>query len=428
MNGFLALGNNEQIYHSVAGVTWTPAHYLLNGMQLSVVADDGAGNLVTGPVGGLATNKLLTSHDDGVSWTVTFTSPVAPGTILNATFSGGLHFYLNASNDTIAQAGNALWDGSQFALVGLNTSFPFVDMFSAGGDTWQVWAQTLDSVPGPATFYVPQDLLFFDGVYVGIVSLNHPSLIWSPTAGKGAGPISPPPQTDWTVGLAVPGGIATNCFFKTNGSYILAFGLINGGGDFVIGKSTDGKNWTTSAALNGLAANNGKDSVWWDPQLALWVLCGFDNGGTGLWTSPDGSVWTPRIYDPTFTISLTSVRRTGWFLSAVGFNGAFYISTDGVAWATINAACPVIADPWDLSFIHSTSNYFIALGTQTNSPFQTALVTSPNGTVWTARQNINSPDFIYNVLGPSGSGALTSYLNPCTGQPVFPPAMVFPVC
>jgi hypothetical protein len=154
----------------------------------------------------------------------------------------------------------------------------------------------------------------------------------------------------------------------------------------------------------------------------LWFLCGADNNGEGLFSSPDGLVWTPRIYDPTFVLTLESVRRTGWFLSAVGLAGAFYISTDGITWVTINDACPVIADPWDLSFIHSIDDYFIALGINDNSG-QMALVTSPNGTVWTAQQNINSPDYIYNVLGSGdGAGVLTSYIDPCTGEPVFPPA------
>lgn len=406
MNGFLALGSPSLIWHSPDGVTWTQVYTESPGQILDQVADDGVGDLITAFVNvgsSTPTNKILVSHDNGLTWTAKVT---APYTAIN----GGADTFniISAGVPAGSQGAGFLWDGTQFVVVSGNTSQPFGDMFSSTGETWQIWVET-NLVNG----YVPGDLVFFNGIYVGYSNETNKSLIWSATAGFSSGSR---PTNSWTVGQIVTGG----GFLKTNGSYVLAFGATSGGDD-VVYKSTDGKAWTVSAGLNGLYTANGKDSIWWDATLSLWVLVGGDNTATGLFTSTDGLVWTHRIYDLTNTLFLNSVRRTGWFLSAVGNLGAFYISTDGVTWTLINAACPETTSAWDLYFIHSVDNYFVALGYNETSG-DDALITSPDGATWTERQLINSPQNIYNLLGPSTGSTLTSYINPCTGHPVFPPA------
>jgi len=418
MNGFLAVGISSLIVHSPDGATWTQVHHEVAAQSLDAVGDDGAGNLVTGPdVTSFPANKLLVSHDDGLTWAAKLTAPV---TLVND--SGGFTAFALGGTTSGAprgsQSANIVYDGTRFALVGGLGSVPFIGMFSSdGGETWQVYGQTTPALP----IYVPNDLAFFGGVYVGI-SANNPdrnSLIWSPTAGLGAGAIFPGTANDWVSGQ-VTNGVSSFVFFKTNGDYLLAFGHLDGGGDWITWKSTNGKTWTASAALNGLFVNNGKDSVWWDTTLALWVLVGGDNGGSGIFTSPDGLVWTARLYDATSTLAFNSVRRTGWFLSAVGNRGIFYISMDGLTWTAIDAACHV-AGHWDLSFIHSISNFFVAHGFDNNSPFDEAIITSPDGINWTERYVVNVGDGIFNLIGPSGGDPLTSYINPCTGQPEFAP-------
>jgi hypothetical protein len=404
MNGFLAVGSPSLIYHSFDAKTWTQVFFENPGRIFDQIADDGNGTLITGPVNvqfSTPTTEIVVSHDDGVTWTVKVAAPVMA---LNAGSNSYAQFGVGAPANT--QAAGFVWDGSQFVIVGNNVGPPFLNMFSPDGNTWQIWVQN-DVVNG----YVPGDVVFFGGVYVGYSSSTAFSLLWSPTAGKNAGP---QPTTDWTVGQIVAGPSFNPCL-KTNGSYVLAF--VN---DFVY-KTTDGKTWVSSLNLNGQYSFNGKDSIWWDATLNLWILCGGDNNGQGLFTSTDGLVWTPRLYDPAFVLyPLVSVRRTGWFLSAVGLGGAFYISTDGISWTLINANCPIIPDPWDLSFIHSTSNYFIAYGVNNGTGIR-ALITSPDGISWTARQIITSPNTLYNLLGPTSS-VLLSYIDPCNPTHIiFPP-------
>lgn len=427
MNGFLAVGRPDLIYHSTDAITWVQKNHRVNGSTLVPIADDGNGHLVTAPVGSrnlIVNDEWYSSADDGASWVATLANPVTlqntAGPFTGIPVNGTITSLVAA-----AQSGNLLWDGAQFVGIADNAAAPFLDAFSGDlGATWLVWGQT-----GVAGGYVPNDLEFFGGVYVGF-SISNPaafSLIWSPTAGKNAGPIFPGAANDWTVGqaLVTANGLA---FLKNNGTYILAWGALDGGGDTVVYKSLDGKAWSVSAPLNGLEPNNGKDSLWWDATLGLWIFVGFDNTESGIWSSADGLNWINRLSDPTFALQFNSVRRTGWFLSAVGAHGIFYTSTDGITWTALNAACPGTPfGTWNLSFIHSFSDYFIALGTNEVAPFQQALLTSLDGINWTNRQNINvgTTDSVWNLVGPSAD-ALTSYINVCTGAQVFPPGPPVP--
>lgn len=413
-SAFIALGGNSQIIRSTDGVTWDRVLYdASTGEFLVAMADNLAGTLVTGPALQHAgdRNKIWTSHDYGVTWTATVTLPAgftnAPSTF--DTFALG--------GNTSEQYGTPVWNVtlSRFAVPFNQVIYDYSAFFSADGDTWTTYATAAAPDIGGQPASTPHDFLWWGpgNVYVASFGSNCSYLGYSPTAGQGAADQFA--VSDYVIGQALTGVFNTG-WFKTNTTYILAFGTTDTGVS-VVWKSTDGQAWTESAALPNFSANNGKDSVWWDETLHLWVLCGSDAGGQGIFTSTDGLVWTARLYDVTFTTySFNSVRRTGWFLTAVGDHGLFYTSTDGITWTAINAACPGSGFPdYYIRFIHSTGSLFIA-DIQDNNTGNEYLATTPDGVNWTLQYAFTGTDTAYNVYGPStGADTLNSYINVCTG-------------
>ena len=429
MNAFLAVGSNTLIVRSVDGITWTQVFRdSVKAMTLVQVADNGSGTLVVGPEdvigGGLAfTNRILVSHDNGVTWAQVFQTPQA-----TANNGGTLNDY--PIGDPSTQSSSTIWDGNQFVIETNNTFSPWQGLFSPDGDNWTMWALHAGPSADGGTIS-PDDMIWWPpgNVYVGFISdvATQPCLVWSPTAGKNAPDYALVfNNNDWLIGTYTTPTFPVGFLRTKPGAYILAF---NGSsaGDSVIFKSTDGKAWIASAGLDGFEPTHGKDSVYYDSVLDIWVFCGFDNNGQGLYTSPgsDGLTLTKRLYDPTFTTyNFYSVRRTGWFLTAVGDHGIFYTSTDGATWTAINDSCPSMAPPdYLLSFVHSFGTNFIVFA-QPNNADPDGFYTTPDGINYTLRYNSDSPTFdrIWNVSGPSDADELTSYINPCTGQPVFPPS------
>jgi hypothetical protein len=271
-----------------------------------------------------------------------------------------------------------------------------------------------------------------ESIYVA--SFGNQSFIgWSTTNNSDSPYPFPTPQFGtWQVAqqlrsvTSVQPGNNTGWFKTKPGAYILLLNTTEEGtGNSLIWKSDiTGKVWTSAEVGAGgfFYLQNGKDSSFYDDVLDVWIHCGGDNVQSAIYTAPgsDPLTLTPHLADPTFTLQFNSVRRTGWFLTAVGSHGELYTSLDAETWTPINADCPGTAfKDLYLTFIHSFETYWIA-HVEDNNTGDVYLGKSINGIDWTSQYALTGGDVIYNIVGPSPD-TLNSYINPCTGQPMFPP-------
>jgi hypothetical protein len=189
-------------------------------------------------------------------------------------------------------------------------------------------------------------------------------------------------------------------------------GIAWGGGQFVavgnrgtILTSPDGAAWTardsgTFAGMNSVAWGGGQ-----------FVAVG--DSGNKILTSPDGTAWTAR--DSGTTNDLSSVVWSGSQFVAVGrgnysFRGEFGViltSPDGAAWTVRDSGAMR-----NLNGIAWSGSQFVAVGTEYSLRVTatglkdyyasgTAILTSPDGTVWTARDSGATNDL--NGIAWSGS-------------------------
>lgn len=165
----------------------------------------------------------------------------------------------------------------------------------------------------------------------------------------------------WTQSLAQSGSIVWWHVVR-RGGLLYAFG--RDGTNGLVRASADGITWATIAVSvtgSNFAAGAAADSG------SLFVV--MDNGGAGVFTSPDGSTWTTRSSAFTVTGALGCFwdSDAGLFV-AVGVNKIF-TSSDGITWAQIAdvAASPLVG----------TTSFVRALGT----PFGVLVWTSGGSTV-----------------------------------------------
>jgi hypothetical protein len=121
--------------------------------------------------------------------------------------------------------------------------------------------------------------------------------------------------------------------------------------------------------------------------------------GEGIWTSPNGDVWTKR-YDTQSSL-LKSVIWTGDQLVAVGENShdtvnsaVILTSPDGMNWTPRSSSLPQIP----LNEVTWTGSVFlavggVALGHYSSTEFRAIVLSSPDGATWTTRANTTGNRF-----------------------------------
>lgn len=168
----------------------------------------------------------------------------------------------------------------------------------------------------------------------------------------------------------------------------------------VLATSTDGKVWVggSIASAPGDGTNTQLRGVCWSPSLGIFLAVGgTTHSSNNVWTSPDAITWTGRGYavdSGAFMGSCCWSEDLGIFVvGAIDSTHVVATSPDGTTWTTRTT-------PWDG---HSGRGEQIAWGgppgifvlvgsaNDNSDPFH-AILTSPDGTTWTAR-NINFPRF-----------------------------------
>ena len=169
---------------------------------------------------------------------------------------------------------------------------------------------------------------------------------------------------------------------RTSGTTSSLYDITLGGGKLVtVGSgsgtyrsSTDGITWTGGT----LGSNITLRAVVHDGSQFIAVGQNYDFG-PGAWkgviyTSPDGSSWTQRLFSGE---DLRDVAYGGGTYVAVGDNGTMWNSPDGLAWSPVGTGLSE-----DLDGVAFGGGMFVAVGSGSGGG-PVAVLTSPDGTTWT---------------------------------------------
>jgi hypothetical protein len=161
---------------------------------------------------------------------------------------------------------------------------------------------------------------------------------------------------------------------RSQGPRELFLDIAYGSGAFVaagmegrIATSSDGANWSFQAiGTAGSAPLIQPPVVYGNGVFAAW------QGGypSHIWTSPDGTTWTPSVW--TFDFPRSAVFGNGSFV-AVGYGGAILTSADGLSW--IPRTSGTTAELTDIAY---GNGLFVAVGKGGT------VLTSADGVVWAA--------------------------------------------
>lgn len=276
---------------STDGINWTqhasPLDTYQAAGQVSHIATNGSGTWVaTGQVAGTGHPIIVTSTDDGLTWTTTL-SPSATDEIMSA-----------------------LWTGSTFVCGGLKPGIPATIWTSATGSSWT--QQTLPApflggvLGGPANDLATDGTQviavgqFGDGTNNNVMVSTNSGVTWATVA-------NPFSAASYNLfGIAYSGSIWT-----VVGTH---------SGNVVVMTSPDGVTWTARTPPSPWGTTGGQgNSVTWASGLGLFIMV-VSNTADGRWvaTSPTGVTWTSRTTP----------------IDGVGFN-----FMNEVSWDSSHAAC-----------------------------------------------------------------------------------------
>lgn len=153
--------------------------------------------------------------------------------------------------------------------------------------------------------------------------------------------------------------------------------------------SGDGISWTKRSTATAPALSTWTD-VCWSPALSLFVAVGVDRN-TGppftntVWTSPDGTTWTPRGIPVSSSASFSScvwAPALGLFVIAGGITGTGQViatSPDGINWTGRTSPLDNLSTRgicWSPAL-----NLLVVVSAESGKQ----IMTSPDGTNWTNR-------------------------------------------
>jgi len=380
------------ISSSIDGYTWQGTNdKLSNGYGWADVTWGGGKFIVAGSAGRVATSP------DGVSWalqssgvTTALNDMMWNGSVYIAVGAGGVILssadgitWSAMNSNTLNNLNVVRWNGAQWMVGGdLGTI-----LTSADGITWN------RSATGTAGNILA--LTWFGGQWVAAGDLTNTisSLSEQLTSADGV---------NWLLHVTSTNPVnnyATH-ILVSNGSVLLSAGVTSGtsGGTKIwaagiFHTSSDGLSWQMSAGGSPYGPHS---VIWAGTQFVAWgfitkyfsVPGSIVNNEIVIKTSPDGLIWTPRMYGGSNLGEYNGLAWNGSLIVAVNHNkngsnpttGLIYTSPDGVSWTQRQVT------PLALHDVVWTGAQFVAVGGGTLNgglQYQPEVWTSSDGLTWT---------------------------------------------
>ena len=386
------------------GLNWTArgGNVLFNN-SANAVAWNGTVFVVLGN----GTNTTIAISRDGLSW-----SYVAA----NATFPA-------PSSQTPATAALA-WNGNVWIAVTNNGASNTI-YWSSNSFTWNSIALTSPVSFGTTAGANGSRAVAWNGSLFVVGGL-YPNYATSPDG------------FTWTVRTTLP-TYTGNSFTQINTiawnpvSSLWVMGVTDAGSALIMTlTSPDAINWTyrmNNAFLTGTPIR----AIAWSPTLNLWVICGQASGSTpSLGSCIDGVQITPRIFNATAS-NFNAVAWSGTFFLAGGVG--MYSSPDGIIWTSqglpstftviYGIAWGATANIWVVvGFASSTGVYATgsivsaitlnAAGSTAFSAAQPARAVATNAAAPGYSGTVSNPGSLFLVVGVTGGATNASYYNGST--------------
>jgi len=367
---------NAAAFTSTDGTTWTPANAIAgsNGTGFIAVGASSTGFVAAG-------GNLIYSSPDGAFWTARTSAlpisgrqlgPLTEG-VSSATFAGtrffvlGLYGSITASPDgsawtrrssgTVSDLGAVLHDGTRFVASGSGGTI----LTGTDGSSW-----TQLTTGSTADFNV----LAHSGtryVAAGFNGIHHSANLTAWTAVAGT------TFDRWTA--AAYGG----------GRFIVA----NSATTLGTRSSADGVTWSPAVGISGAGGNT--NGLVFGNGIFVLTMTGFGSTPSKLYTSADGTGWTPRAADllPLGT-SVTSIRfGVGRFVALTG-NQRSLTSTDGITWTSNPLPSPAFSGS-----VRFLGDRFYASARVYGAPSYS----STDGATWTLVADSFGPNLLLNDSG-----------------------------
>jgi hypothetical protein len=391
---FVAVGPAGWIGTSPDGVAWTTQ--TSNTMKdLFGIANGGSLTAAVGDVG-----TILTSPDNGITWTPRTASPPTTSKLLSV-WNNGTAFAAVGEGGTIVSS----TDGNTWTPRTSGTSATIRDVTARAGTFYAVGDfRTIITSPDGMTWtrtsgYAPVVADFSGVVYGGgkWVALNGSPCKTTcattcTTVCSSAGVATSTDGVTWaaqTTGSPPPALLA----IAYGASTFVAVGL---GPTFSLGtllSSPDAITWTEQgfpggggfASLQSVTFGNG-----------TFVAVGGTFTSSAIYTSPDGTTWTQQTSPAGSTAMLESVIFDGTRFVALG-NGNVIASSDGVTWTSIATGVST-----NVSYLAFGASKYVAVGGSGNSA---TILTSPDAVTWTPQSATFGP--LRSVIFAAGTFVAT---------------------
>lgn len=269
--------------------------------------------------------------------------------------------------------GSGQWGGALSAYgAGVYVAVGNGPCYSTDGITW-----IASTIPG-----TPRGIAYGAGVFAA--------------HGNGTGSASSSTNgTTWTARTAISSLSCVNMIYA-NGVFVAVGSDTSGLAATVSATSTDGITWTARTIPSNIYGSVGQQALAYGAGLFV-AFPSSAGTQTSYATSPDGITWTNRS-SPTSGYIKTVAFGNGIFIGMCnGF--AYYTSTDGINWSTVNTSLPNYGNVSNIAFGDGVFVVTVLGGS-------TALITTDGVTWKTTTLACTSPSSLPFCIayGPSGSG------------------------
>lgn len=366
------LGTNSICTSEDDGLSWRP-RFSAGATTISCVAWNGyiwvAGN---------ASTAQVHTSPDGITWT-TRTTPITTGVLtvvwadqLKLWVAGGVGTWAIAtSTDGITWTGRNVsgtggiftrvwiieWNGNRFVALGTSGTGSFTSAISVNGILWQ---GTSGTVSGSTAS----------------MSLAWNGNVWVAGSAASTSLWSSPNGVTWTVRANLSAG--NTRVIRWNGTLFVAFGDSTA---YLL--SRDGFTWTAGTGTIPFSGTTRITGAAWNSGYGHWVITGADSGTNviSIVTTRDLITFTPRMQYPSMTSQVWGfawAQSLGLWVAVGGNSTTIASSPDGTTWtsrSTTAFGTVGLAVAWNGSL-------FVAGGGTSTQFF-----TSTDGITWTSRTN-----------------------------------------